>query len=587
MHGMLPGEESQRARLHLARVALDHTFQFIGLCDREGRLWEANNAALEGAGIRRSDIHGIPFWETRWFAGSEAAQERLKAGIRQAAEGRFVRYDLEVYGQEGGTGVITVDFNIKPVADRSGKVVFLIVEGRDVTEQRAADRILAEKSADLEAVNERLHEHDALRTQFFANVSHELRTPLALVLGPAQRMRGRADLPPDAHRNLDLIIKNTQLVLKHVNDLLDVAKLDAGRMAPRYVHIDLGRALRLITDRFQGIAEEKNIHTEIGIAGAVTADVDPDMFDRILANLLANAFKFTPEGGTVGTHLRQQDDQVVVEVSDTGPGIPESMRERVFERFRQIEDGPTRRFGGTGLGLTIVRQFVEQHGGTVEVDQAHEGGARFTVRLPLRAPKGKKVETGRRPTETSLDLSTIVGTLEGPPRSELARGPIDTARPTILVVEDNHQMRSFIVDCLRDHYNVAVAEDGREALDRLDAHRIDLILTDIMMPRMSGDRLVAEVRARPQTRDIPIVLLTAKADAALRVRLLREGAQDYIQKPFQEAELVARVQNLVAHKRARDALQEGVENESRDLWALAQQVSQHLSHLRGAVGDSP
>ena len=177
MAGAAPGYESERMRLLLARVTLDNGFQFQGLCDCEGNIWEANHTALLGAGLVRSHIHGKPFWEARWWQSSEAAQKQLESGLKTAAKGEFVRYDTVIYGGEGGTQTIVIDFSIRPAFDSQGKPRLLVVEGRDVTEQRRLEQAVAQQREQLAAAVDRLEEVDKLKSQMFANVSHELRTP--------------------------------------------------------------------------------------------------------------------------------------------------------------------------------------------------------------------------------------------------------------------------------------------------------------------------------------------------------------------------------------------------------------------------
>ena len=270
---------------------------------------------------------------------------------------------------------------------------------------------------------------------------------------------------------------------------------------------------------------------------------------------------------------------------DSGPGVPAELREAVFERFRQVEGGPTRRFGGTGLGLAIVKEIVELHGGTVVVGEAPEGGAALVVELPLAAPVDAPI---LRPDPLADDL--VVGV--GLPGAELSGAPSvpgasdsgvpsaeaagDAERALVLVVEDNPDMRSFIAETLGARYQIVVAFDGQDGLEKAVALRPDLIVSDVMMPRLSGDQLLAAVRQRPELAEIPFILLTARADDRLRVTLLGHGAQDYLLKPFSADELSARVGNLIAVKRARDELRGELASRESDIETLARAARQAI-----------
>jgi signal transduction histidine kinase len=414
-----------------------------------------------------------------------------------------------------------------------------------------ASRQLKEANAELAQLYEKTKELDRLKSQFFANVSHELRTPLALIIGPTEKLLGSQTLDAGQRRDLEVVVRNARLLLKHVNDLLDASKLEAGRMKPEYVETDLGRLVHLVSGHFESLATDKSIAFTVQAGGVLRAQVDAEKLQRVLLNLLSNAFKFTPPGGRVRCTVRSGagPERVAIEVADSGPGIAPEHREAVFERFRQIEGGATRRFGGTGLGLSIAREFVKLHGGSLTAAEAPEGGALFTVDLPLLAPAGSGVRTA--PVEaTALDemARPVVDEFHARARASDPSRVEDPERPLVLVVEDNTEMNRFVCDSLAPAYRVEAAFHGHEGLGKALALRPDLILSDVMMPEMSGDELVRAVRSHRELDATPIVLLTAKADDELKVRLLREGASDYVMKPFSVEELRARVGNLVSVK---------------------------------------
>ena len=396
-------------------------------------------------------------------------------------------------------------------------------------------------------------EVDELKTKLFARVSHELRTPLALVLGPTEKWLGAPETSADLRRDLQVIQRNARTLLRHINDLLDVAKLEARQMSLDYAELDVARLVRFAAGLFEVLAEQNRIAFVVEAPSALSAQADPEKLQTILQNLLSNAFKFTPEGGKVRVTLREGAGRIVLEVADSGPGIPVDRRALVFEPFRQLDEGPHRRFGGTGLGLAIVRELVALHHGAVTVSTAPEGGAVFVVDLPRVAPRAMAGASRARPVveDGSDDLRQAVAELQRQPPTPArpsARGPL------VLVVEDNPEMNQFVSQTLAatDHYRVLSAHDGREGLALAVAHRPDLVIADVMMPELSGDELVTAIRQRTELDTTPIVLLTAKADDGLRVEMLRRGADDYVTKPFSVAELRARVANLLARKRAED-----------------------------------
>ncbi|MGE5621413.1 MAG: ATP-binding protein, partial [Candidatus Bathyarchaeota archaeon] len=259
---------------------------------------------------------------------------------------------------------------------------------RDVAE---SSRKLKQANEELARLYEKTRELDELKSQFFANVSHELRTPLTLILSPVARLLGSLGLQEDVRRDLLVVQRNARLLQRHVNDLLDIAKLEAGGMSLQYARTDLARLVRLAASHFETLAADRHLSLGVHAPAALPAEVDGEKVEHMLLNLLSNAFKFTPEGGSVQISLEERQGRALIAVQDSGPGVPEGQREWIFERFRQGEGGADRRHGGTGLGLAIVREFASLHGGRARVAAAPGGGALFTLDLPLTAPAGTPV----------------------------------------------------------------------------------------------------------------------------------------------------------------------------------------------------
>jgi signal transduction histidine kinase len=455
----------------------------------------------------------------------------------------------------------------------------------------ASARVSEQRRADLEVANRRLTELDELKTQFFSNVSHELRTPLALIMGPVDQILRAGRLDDEDRRRLETVQRNAGLLLRQVNDLLDVAKLQAGRMEPTYRRVDLARVVRRAGSHFESAAAADRITLSVEAPASLTGEVDPDHLERILINLLGNAVKFTPEGGEIHCVLEvvhPHDDPAArrfrLSVHDSGPGVPPEQRDVVFERFRQADGGATRRHDGTGLGLAIVAELVKLHHGRVALEDSPLGGAAVVVDLPLTAPPGAQVE------EEGTDLDPRRAGLAAPPlardreQEPVAAQPAgDPALPLVLVVEDNREMNRFVAETLADRYRIARAYDGAEGIERARTLRPDLIISDLMMPGLAGEALVRELRRAPELDATPILLLSARADDELRLQLLEEGAQDFLTKPFAPQELRARVENWMTMKRARDMLRLALDSTQQDVAALAAQITARTRELEQAL----
>lgn len=549
--------QDAQSREQLSRIILDEMYQFIALLDTTGHTLEINRTAIIAAGLVREDILGVPFWELPTWKTSLENPSRVRDLFLKARDGEFMRQEIDLYGGDEGTQLVTIDFSLKPVYDTAGKLAFVLAEGRDITEKRQAEMEIARKNKDLRRLNARLKEANRLKTQFFANVSHELRTPLTLILGLTKKILSAPQLSEAEQKDLKVVERNAHELLRHVNDLLDIAKMEAGKMEPSYFKSDMARVVRRVASNFESLAAQRGIRFRVETPQSLLAATDPEKLNRILINLLSNAFKFTPDGGEISIQVEgdAQYGHAAFAVSDTGPGIPKEMRHSVFERFFQVEDSNIRKTGGTGLGLAITKDFVELLGGVISVKEAPAGGATFGFVLPLNAPPGSQVREEAAFVESFNELSDGGSADAGREASESKPGRADKAnKPRVLVVEDNAEMNEFIRAILSEDYETDAAYDGKEGLERLRRNPPHLIVSDIMMPEMSGDQMAREIRKHPEWNGIPIVFLTAKADDELRVSLLREGAQDFLLKPFSAEELKARVGNLVSMKMATDGL---------------------------------
>ena len=401
-----------------------------------------------------------------------------------------------------------------------------------------------------ESALEKVRELDEIKSRLFTNVSHELRTPLALILGPTEQILSSDSLAPGLRRSLEVVDRNARLLYRHVTDLLDIARLESGKFQPAYARMDLAKVARTAASHFDSLSEDRGIHFTCEIPDALGMEGDPTMIQRVLLNLLSNAFKFTPMGGAIRLVIHQFGTSARIEVYDTGPGIPESHRERIFERFEQVQGGPDRLYGGTGLGLSIVKEFAMLHRGAASVRPNGEVGSIFEVSIPLQAPIGTPVQEAVSNFDPLLESQFAE---ELAPRSSPQNPPaVNEDRPLLLVVEDNADLGIYLVELLRPLYRVELATTGQDGLDKALALRPALIITDVMMPGMSGDRMIQLLRANRELDSTSIIVLTAKQDEALLLNLFKLGAQDCIHKPFSNKELLARVKTQLAERKRAD-----------------------------------
>jgi adenylate cyclase len=402
---------------------------------------------------------------------------------------------------------------------------------------------------------EQLLELDRQKTEFFQNVSHEFRTPLTLTIGPLESV-----VSQDQGLSYDqsvIALRHSRRLLRLVNQLLDLQRLDAGRMQPHFRPVEIEDFLSQIVESFRPYCERKGLQLQASLTTPVTVYLDTEKFDKVIYNLLSNAMKFTPKGGRIEVGLEQQDDRCQVHVKDSGIGIREDQLPYLFERFRQAEGSASRSYEGSGLGLALVKRLVELHGGQVQVESVYGTGSTFKVDLPL----GKEhlpancvtevkagVEISRAVVELG-DLEARVG--EGEAGSEIVPDLETEAsdRPLILVVDDNSDLRDYLAQILRNAgYRICAARQGQEGFELAQKYYPALIVTDLMMPVVSGLDLIQKIRANERLQGIPVVLLTAKADEDTRITSAEQGADAYLSKPFNDRELIAEVRNLLALK---------------------------------------
>lgn len=608
-----------------SRVYGERQLRLLGqLTERCGQARTVSAVCHEAAGVFQDFTEDVPFGVVL-LPGELAGPPRLVAshGLPdKAAHELLASIDSEAIQRMGGAGAgieISVDqalagIHVGPWSDpaKHASVIALrrsareapygyLVAGHSAKRlfeagyrslfQAAADRIAAALS-NAAAYEEEQARHAALaaldraKTAFFTNISHEFRTPLTLMLGPIEDALKTQSLSGD---ELDLVYRNGRRLLRLVNGLLDFARIEAGRMQAQFVATDLPELTRDLVSVFRSAAERAGLALQVQISTLPElVHVDVEMYEKIVSNLLSNAIKFTREG-SISISLNDRGDSVELEVADTGVGIAQAELPRLFERFHRIEDTWSRTQEGSGIGLALLKDLAALHRGSVSARSAPDSGTTITVVLPKNI--GHPVRAVAQPLvarSTSGHSAALAdealgwsGTEQRPlPPLQSSLGEFEVAPGSIariLIADDNADMRTYLSRILGSRWNVEVASDGAEALQAITTTLPDLVISDVMMPRIDGFALLAALRKQPDTRLIPFMLVSARAGEEARIEAVRAGVDDYVVKPFSARELVARAEAQLLRGKLR-----AVESEqSRRLAEVFEQAPVGVALLRG------
>ncbi len=455
---------------------------------------------------------------------------------------------------------------------------------------------------------EDLAELDRAKTAFFTNISHELRTPLTLLLGPAADALGdQHDVLSQTNRHrMEIIARNGERLLKLVNTLLDFSRLESGRATASFEPVDLARYTTELAWMFDSAISRAGLALHIEAEPlAEPVYVDREMWAKIVLNLLSNALKFT-FSGSITVALDEHDGLVRLRVIDTGIGIAPAEQEKLFERFHRVLDARSRTHEGSGIGLALVAELTELHGGRPSVQSTPGGGSTFTVEIPFGRDHVTAEQLSEGPREISVEraaagfLAEVSRWLRDQADAVSAGASLGVDRPRVLVADDNPDMRDYIATLLGDEYAVQTAADGQAALELAVADPPDLVLTDVMMPRLDGFGLLAALHDHPMTLHIPVVMVSARAGEEGVIEGLEAGADDYLIKPFSARELLARVRanlELDRARRTREQLErsQSLQNEAErlaevgsweiDLRTEAVRGSEQLQRMLGVGGD--
>ena len=447
-----------------------------------------------------------------------------------------------------------------------GTVVFAIVKIRvRQLEKRThqLENIILERTATIREQTEKLKELDHLKSRFFANISHEFRTPLTLILGILERYLKK---PGSETSDFNIMKKNARRLLHLINQMLELSKLEAGNVNVQVQKTGLVKFIRRTASSFLSLAEQRNIKFRFNNLPLTTSTgmeelfvyIDRDKMETVIYNLLSNAFKFTPGGENIFIDLSPDINYTQIKIRNTGIGIPAEHLPHIFDRFYQVDSSTTRNYEGTGIGLALVKDFIELHHGEVNVESAGLETI-FKIKIPLgrdHFSKDQIIELPESNTEEIIEDMKLINADDLEIKEEHSRKSSSGESSIILIVEDHFDLRNFICEQLENDYSIVEAEDGEKGLELAEEIIPDMVISDIMMPNMDGYRLCRELKNNIKTSHIPVILLTAKASLENKIEGLETGADDYLIKPFNTIELKTRVKNLIqVRKQIREKFQ--------------------------------
>lgn len=595
----------------LGENVYDIPFAMIYLNDSDGKT--ANLIGSSGVNLDSSLLQTVDLtlpvqdmWQIRQVHKTKQPQriEGLRVALGESlpktpyGEGPDSAYVLPLLlpNQEKLAGFVVLGVSPRLAFDELYREFSVLVCGHITTHIMNLRTLEAEKRR-----AEDLAELDRAKTAFFSNVSHEFRTPLTLMLGPIENMLNREQLSPALHSDVELVYRNSLRLLKLVNTLLDFSRIEAQRTHAHYEPLDLAAHTAYLASAFDSAIERVGMKLTVGcVTLPKPIYVDKDMWEKIVLNLISNAFKYTLQG-EITVSLRRISGAAELRVRDTGIGIPTSERTKIFQRFHRVEGSRGRTHEGTGIGLALVKELVDLHKGTIEVQSEVGQGSEFIVRIPEgrdHLPQDRIFETVSGVKSTFDQTEAFVSeALRWIPESVRPKGsgieilditPTGSSlvpRRQIVVADDNLDMRNYLSKILSEHYDVTAVSNGEEALKSIRSHRPHLLLSDIMMPIMNGVELLGKIRADKVLRTLPIILLSARAGEEAISSGAEIGADDYLTKPFSTVELLARIQTHLNLAEMRNRMMSELEFANKELDAFSYSVSHDLkAPLRAISG---
>ena len=472
-------------------------------------------------------------------------------------------------------GLLVVGLNPYRILDEKYSGFFQLVSDQ-VANSFADVHVLHEERKRAEA----LAEIDRAKTTFFSNISHEFRTPLTLLLGPIEELLNDNRTIADNRTRLDIAYRNARRMEKLVNTLLEFSRIEAGRFEGNFSAIDVCVFTEDLVSSFRAAVEKAGM--QLIFRSETIRDevyVDPDMWEKIVLNLVSNAFKYSNEG-SIEVTLKQVGADVLLTVTDTGIGIPENMLEKIFDRFHRIENIHGRSQEGTGIGLAMVKELVKLHHGSIFVESVPGKGSSFTIAVPTgrKHLADNRILPSQRPGIVSKNADVFIQEAmkwipgqeqenENIPDEASVNGilpPTVKKQFTVILADDNADMRQYVQRLLSKHFRVITAKDGEEAFSKVIETLPDLLITDVMMPRLPGFELLKKIRNHPDLKNLPVIFLSARSGEEAKIEGLDAGADDYLVKPFSSKELLARVEGnikiaqsrIAAERRMRDVIRQ-------------------------------
>jgi PAS domain S-box-containing protein len=581
--GAGPVDERLRRQQSVLQYIIDHVPHSIFWKDLEGRFLGGNKNLLRDVGFSSLDqLLGKSDYDLGF--PKEQVDHFRKCDLDVMMSGQPLLDIEESQNQADGTHTLLT--SKVPLRDDRDQVIGLLGIYVDITERKRIEE-------ELRMARDAAESASRARGEFLTVMSHELRTPLTLILGPLDWMLSRADaaLAPEVRAGLERMRRNAGRLLSLVNDILDFTMIEAGQMQVDWESFDVADLVsQLVADA--GPAAE-----QAGLDLRFVAEPDPGFvvldrrkFEKITLNLLGNALKFTPRGGRVVVAVRAAGDDLELSVTDTGPGIPLDKQGLLFRRFQQIDSSTRRKHEGTGIGLALVKDLADVLGGAAGLESEPGKGSRFFVRIPRtgdrpvsRSPGAGSAQEGRSLAEQCRRISTQLAPAAETHAPPAASVPGAAPRARVLVAEDNPDMQGYLAQILSVEYDVEVVADGRRALEVAQARPPAVIVSDVMMPEVDGLELVWRLKQCPALRQVPVILLTAKASRADLIAGLQLGADDYLGKPFSPEELCARVR---AARRLHDSYQE-LERRHRELESAHAELARMRTQASQGTGSGP
>ncbi len=558
-------EEALRESEERYRHIIENANDIICQIDHRGRFIFMSPRGLKELGYSMKELLQMAYID---LVDSKHKEEVLDFYINQVKEGiPDTYYEMPIVRKNGE--LLWIGQNVRLSKDMNGKIGFYSI-ARDITE-----RIRAEEAR---------NELELQKNRFFANISHEIRTPLTMILSPIESvLQGEYKKAVDDHF-FNNLYRNGLKLLKLINNLLDFSKIEAGRMLMKVQEADIVRFIRNYVGAVHSAAESKNITVQIHTDSNMIDNLyfDQEKMDKIIMNLISNSLKFTEQNGSIDIRVHDDDIYCYIEFEDNGRGIPSDRIAVVFDRFSQADSSSTRKFEGTGIGLSLVKEFVKMHGGTITVESRYieenpdRHGTTFLITLLKGTEHYEAMDNVEFVTETEVQDSVTdyryLGMREMKDldlnsqkhSSDIEMNISAESRFSILVVEDNADMRDFLTMLLLEKYYVYTAVNGKEGLQMARERNPDLIITDVMMPVMNGYDMTKGLKSDDKLKIIPVLMITAKAELVHKIEGFDYGADDYLTKPFNSKELLARVHSLLrSHEYEKIILQRNqvIENE--------------------------